>query len=1049
MTQYDINLREYWRILKKRKLIVIITAVVVAAASFFLAKLNAPEPLYSATCSIKFEKETTLEGLYRRTLSWSEGDDIETQLSIVTGYTVLTELAKRLGFIPQDGSIDDPGANAIVENLKSQVKVERENYTNIINLTVIDRSPASAQKIANELARTYRDLHSQEQGKRTREALRYIEEQLATVRQRLRKAEEEFNKFSQTNQLISIDMQSETLLLRKKELTDEIRRLDEDEVELTVLLRRLNDFLKNPSSTDTNFYSTKASQQYQATNNSMVENLLKRESLLEDFTDQHPDVISIGLKIVENSRKMVMLLKLQMDTIEQRKTGLNAEVEAVNEKTNSLMEKKLEFDRLKREVDSSRDMTALLETKNQEALITKAEKPDEVVIVKPALQSSYPINPPKTAMKAFMGLIIGIVLGLILAFIIETFDTSIGAIEDVEETLGAKVLGVIPQIDAKDILSILKDRYPRELDESETKKLITLASHYAPKTIMAESFRALRTNIQFAEEKEKIKTIAITSTSPQEGKTLVSINLAVSMAQAGVKTLLVGADLRKPRIGHAFGLEEYPGLADVILGTYPWTDTVKTVTDIIMGKMSMDEVMMTPGLDNLSIITGGTIPPNPAELIESDRLVKFIEEAKEKYDLVIFDTTPVLSAADAIILGTKVDSVLIVYKVGAVSKGLLKRTATQLKQVNCNITGVILNGMKPDISPDFPSYKYYQYFSYYSDTGKDKLKKPKKPFNLFPWKRGNAEKPLSERISDEEEIAASVKVENKKGLFIKTGIIAAVFLVLLGGILQQSGVIDPLKYFTGKGPETEQNEAPSGADKAVKEKEKEAPKAEPVDEKTLPEDMPEAEPIDEEPLPEEAPEVEPVHEEPTQEELPIHEDEITESKTDAQDEEKIIEQAVGPVSYPSGSFPYSVFLGSFRTIEEAERAISIFASDGILSYPVKVNLNDKGIWHRIYAGHFQGHEEAEEFIKEYDLIDASVKKVTYAVMIEDYRTSADRMKIEELLKLNGFSPFEVYEIEDLNGNFHLLSGAFITEEGALSRNEELKAAGINSQVIKR
>jgi succinoglycan biosynthesis transport protein ExoP len=1016
LTQYDINLREYWRILKKRKLIVIFTAFLLGSFSTFFAIINAPTPLYSSTCSIKFEKETTLEGLYAQTLSWSDTDDIETQLSIVTGYEVLTEVAKRLGLIPQNGSIDDPGIYAIVDGLKSKVTVERENYTNIIDINVTDRSSAFAQKMANELAKTYRDLHAEQQGKRTKDALKYIDDQLTTVRQKLRKSEEEFNRFSQVNQLISIDLQSENLLIRKKEITDAIRKLNEDKSELTILLRRINKFLDNPSSTDTNFYSTRASAQYQATNNSLVELFLKKDTLLENYTEQHPDVKSISLKIIENTRKMVLLLKLQMDTIEQKKTDLNEELNAVDVKTNTLMEKKLEYDRLKREVDSFRNMTVLLENKNQEALIKKAEKPEEVVIVKPALQSNFPINPPKTLATGMMGITTGIVLGLILAFIIETFDTSIGAIEDVEETLGAKVLGVIPYTDMKDIISILKGKYTKELDESTISKIINLVSHFAPKAMISESFRALRTNIQFTEENEKIKTIAITSTSPQEGKTLVSVNLAISLAQAGLKTLLIGADLRKPMIGHVFGLEENPGLTDIILGSYPWTDTVKTVTDIIMGRMSMDDVIMTPGLDNLNIITSGPIPPNPAELLESKRLISFIEEAEKKYDIVIFDSTPVLSTADAAILGTKVDSVLIVYRVGAVSKGLLKRTSSQLKQVNCSIMGVILNGMKPDISPDFPSYKYYQYFSYYGDAEGESPQKTKKPFSFFPWKSGDIKASLNNVMPSDNLTPTPDKNMTQTSSYLKIVVAVLSFLILLSGILWQSGIINPFNYLISEGPVTKPDRTPETTDETIENQMEASTGSEPDTKQTPPE------------------------------EVSVRDNKAVDSKPGLQMEENKVEEAIEIPPYPAGTFPYSIYLGSFNTREKAEKAISEFTLAGLSTFSVKVSLKDKGIWYRIYSGYFKEYKETEEFIKKHNLIDASIKNTTYTNLIEDYQGPNDIIKIEESLKIKGFSP---YEIDDMNGNSYLLVGAFLTKEGAEAQNAELKVAGFNSQVIKR
>ena len=691
MAQYDINLREYWRILKKRKFVVILITIVLGLFSTSFAILKAPDPLYTAICSIKFEKETTVEGLYAKTITWSGGDDIETQITVIKSYPVFQRVAEKLGLIQRKGEkgrVLNQNLARIAEGLQSKVEVERENLTNILHIKVTDSSAVLAQRLANAIALTYKELHAEQQMKRTTEALKYIREQLTTVREKLRKSEEEFNRFSQRNQLISLDLQSEVLLARAQEIQNHIRQVQEDKGELEGIRQRLNQFIEDPYGSGHDFYSTRATVQYQGTNDALVGLLLKKDTLLEDFTPQHPEVVAIGRKIIENARKMAILLQLQIGGLEKKRIDLNKELEKVEKKTQVLMDKKMEFDRLKRRVDSYHDMTALLERKNQEALIRKAEKPEEITIVKPALLPTHPVNSPKTVATGAMGIVIGLVLGIVIGFVVETFDTSLGAIEDVEETLGTQVLGIVPQADAKDIKDGLKEKYPEGIKESTEKQLVYLVSHFVPKSMMAESFRALRTNIQFKEAEQKIEAIGIASTSPEEGKTLVAVNLAVTMAQAGMKVLLVGSDLRKPAIDKVFGVEMTPGLTDILMGNYPWRDTVKTVTDIIMGQMNTDEVMMTPGLDNLHLITSGPIPPNPAELIESERLTDFMEEAKKEYDIVLFDSTPILSTADAAILGTKVDGVLLVYRVGAVSRGLLRRSSAQLQQVNCNIMGV-------------------------------------------------------------------------------------------------------------------------------------------------------------------------------------------------------------------------------------------------------------------------------------------------------------------------------------------------------------------------
>ena len=154
-------------------------------------------------------------------------------------------------------------------------------------------------------------------------------------------------------------------------------------------------------------------------------------------------------------------------------------------------------------------------------------------IRKPALSATDPINPPRTAMNGAMGVVIGLVLGLVVAFIMETFDTSLGAIEEVEQTLGTQVLGVVPQADPGQVQEILTEKFPEGIKGHPQRHAVNLISHFVPKSMMAESFRALRMNIDSKDVGEKLKTIVITSSSPQEGKTLVAANLALIIARPG------------------------------------------------------------------------------------------------------------------------------------------------------------------------------------------------------------------------------------------------------------------------------------------------------------------------------------------------------------------------------------------------------------------------------------------------------------------------------------------------------------------------------------
>jgi capsular exopolysaccharide synthesis family protein len=1199
LTQYDINLREYWRILKKRKFIVLLTALFLGTFSTAFAIFKAPAPIYTSVCSVKFERETTVEGLYTKTLTWSSGDDIETQISIMTSYSVFEKVAERLGLIPRrpipEGSRIKGNVIRIIDELQSKVEVTRQEFTGILHVKVEDQNPLFAPRLANTLAQTYKEMHSQNQMKRTTEAINYIEDQLRSVRRKLREAEEEFNQFSQDNQLLSIDLQGENLLARSQEIQDRVRGLEAFKVEIQALLDRLDRFIGNPNGSGHSFYSAKAGGQYQSVNNLLVELQLKRNSLLEDFTPQHPEVITINRKIAENARKMKILLQMQAREVQKQVGDAKTELVELDGKANALMERKLEYDRLKRKVNLYHDMTTLLERKHQEALIKKAEKPEEVTIVKPALASNQPINPPRTAKTGAMGILIGLVLGMVFAFVVETFDTSLGAIEDVEQTLKTAVLGVIPHAEGKALQESLREKLPKGAENFSNPQKVNLISHFAPKSMVSESFRALRTNIQFKDAKNNVKAIAITSASPQEGKTFVSINLAVTMAQAGIKTLLIGSDMRKPMIDRAFGIEMAPGLSEILLGNLPWRETVKNISDVLVGKMALDEVLFTPGLDNLHMITSGTMPPNPAELIESTRLKEFIEEAKEDYELIIFDSPPILSTADAAILGSKVDGVLLVYRVGTVSRGLLKRATSQLKQVKSHILGVILNGLKPEVSPDFQDFKYYKYYYSYGDHEmQEKKSGGKRGFSLFGAKNlGLSREEPRMRLGSEKRKSGRKRISPLGSVLIVTAL-----ALLAASLLWQNGVIDPFKLFASEDQGHQQlgktvikrklnpqangradagSKAEAGAEKkgrsrrpgsevrtssigpaesktvspsrtslgqkktasvAVAPKEAETPEVEPQAERiSAPQETARASQksqiaelkvppavvadvvksyLSKEALgttrpvsasgvatPEKTeksgkpsrPAEASAQADPHRVQSPEDAGATPQGRASAQKEtrteenkalsDQIVRDAVTsylakealtptqpsdrgrapvqepqnmtgepkvgqPIKAPSSpdlaSYPYSLYLGSFRSLERAKKAIALYSGKGLSLYWARVDFKEKGSWYRVFCGHFESREKAERFAQERALKAAEAKKTPYANLVGLYAQGPElRAKIRQLSSL-GFSP---YMLPETDGPLRLLVGAYVTKAGAESQYDHLKSSGLTTQVVKR
>jgi polysaccharide biosynthesis transport protein len=1032
MAQYDINLREYWRILKKRKLVILLITLLLGLFSTSFAILKKPDPLYTTVCLIEIQKSPVIEGMYTNNSNWSEADNIATQMSVIKSYAVFQRVAEKMGLIPKQDLQGDRQLKSstvlIIEDLQSKIDITREKYSSILQIKAKDSSPAFAQKLANTIALTYGDLHAEQQMQRNTEALKYIDGQQKDVREKLHEAEDEFNRFSKENELISIDLQSEKLLSRTQEIQNEIRKSSQQKAELSDIAHRLNRFISDPSISERDFYSAKAEARYQALHETFVSLVLRRDTLLKEYTPKHPEVAAIRDEILENARKMALTLQQQVRNLEKAEIEIAEEARAIENKTKGLLDKKLEYNRLKRKVELYTEMIALLERKNQEAMIRRAEKPETVNIVKPALLPTKAINTPSTAVNGIMGVVIGMVLGLVVAFIVETFDTSLGAIEDVEQTLGTQVLGVIPQTDVKDVHAGLTEKLHGKPSAHSLKQAVNLISHFAPDSIMAESFRALGTNIEFKDMEKRLKTIVITSSSPQEGKTLVAANLALNMAQAGKKTLLVGSDLRKPSIGKLFGIESTPGLTEVLLGNCNWHDTVRTVVDLVLGEVTFEEVILAPGLDNLHLITSGSVPRNPATLVDSIRFTEFINEAKKEYDLLIFDTPPILSATDAVIIGTKVDGVLLVYRIGAVSRLLLRRAANQLEQVKGHVLGVILNGMRPDLSPDFEDYKHYKY--YYSYGEEEKQKRHRKKNSLLPWlemRRESPEPPEDGQNPGKGERAPAEK--RKWSSILRIGLILAAGGLLIGALLYQNEAVGPPGYLEAKGHINKVEQKPLRSEKSVDTNPSER---QPVQKKESPATVSKVEyQVDEKPVTLSS------RSDPSVTTMTVPSS--TPAATGKANAEK-------PVSLKDSSIhPYSLYLGSVPNPELAKRGVMQSRKKGISAYAVKLELSN-GVWYRIYAGAFAEQNEGEKLIREKKLRDAKVVKTPWANLIGVYSSSGEvESRAKHLRDLDYFP----YVVKCRDGTKRLYVGAFYDKERAEGLYEELKARDIDTQTVQR
>ena len=715
MKEYDLDIRESWRVVKKRKFIILITVIAMGLFSFIYTITGAPAKLYKATAGVKVQKTGSVTGLYLEAVASSSTNYMETQAAMIKSYFVIEVTAKRLGLIPADLPSETLRADSkylnIILDIKKKVETEQEGNTDIINIIATSEDPDVARNLANTIAQVYKEEHIIDLNRRTFESKKYIERQLNSVRERTDKTEDAVRQFRESNKLISLDAQSSNLLM-------EAAKLQAAHDQNMAIYSKISDVKRlfegnedKPLPSKTSYYLEEASVTYRSLNDRLVNLMLERDTLLLTYTDNFPQIQVMKKQIREITGSMKLELSAQQKFLAANIDGLKKQIKEIDGKLQKLPEKGMELARLEREVSISKEVYMLLEKKHQESLIQEAELIDEIQIVKPALTPTTPINPPKTQSNTVLGVLIGLILGVVFAFFVETFDTSIAAIEEVEEFLGVSVVGIIPQIDIDEIKETLRIKYPAEVDENVTQRRIKLVSHFVPKSVHAENYRTLRTSLNFKILEGNMKVILFTSSSPEEGKSTVTSNTGIAMAQAGYKVLLVDGDFRKPAIAHLFGIDRSPGLTDVILGNYEWKDVCRTITDVMVGEIGLDDIIETPGLDNLHIITSGTSVSNPAELVSSKGVEEFLKQVRAEYDMVLVDASPILVATDAAIWGSKVDGVIMVYQVGRIARGMLKHAKVQLDSVKAKIIGVVLNGLKAEISPDFGyADKHYHYY---------------------------------------------------------------------------------------------------------------------------------------------------------------------------------------------------------------------------------------------------------------------------------------------------------------------------------------------------
>lgn len=431
-----------------------------------------------------------------------------------------------------------------------------------------------------------------------------------------------------------------------------------------------------------------------------------RDTQLLEIQVEGPDKALIAA--IANTLPQVFIERnreLQLGRVSESKASLKQEIDNtladIERTTKDLKEATddTQKTRLETSLAQYRSTYSTLVANFQQATIAETQSLNNIVIAEPATEPNEPIR-PRTTTNTLLAAVVGAMLALGAAFLVEYLDDTVKTPDDISRVSGLSTLGAIARLK----------------EASATRQLIAWLKTKAPES---EAYRTLRTNIQFSSVDKPIRTLLVSSSSPGEGKSTTSANLAVVLAQTGQRVIVVDTDLRRPVQHKIFGVPNNTGLT----------------TALLSGEhIVLDSQLQPTEVENLQVLTSGPIPPNPSELLGSHRMAKLIEALAEQADIVIFDSPPVLAVTDAAVLGRQMDGVLLVADAGSTREHALAGAAGELRKTGANVLGVALNRL------DTRRGGYYYYYYYYSDDGNERRRKNGSdngagPRLKLPWQR--------------------------------------------------------------------------------------------------------------------------------------------------------------------------------------------------------------------------------------------------------------------------------------------------------------------------
>ncbi len=710
------TLSDYWRILQKRKWTVIVSVVVVFITAGLITIRQTP--IYDAVTSIVISRRSS-NPLNLKDADASADDeqqDINTEIKILQSDTMAESVIRRLnldgrpefagneqvqssGGIPVTESPAQERARQeqLVRKFQGSLKVQQVPDTALVEIKYSNPDPSLAAEIANAITATFIEQNVKARYDSTTQATDWLSKQLADLQINLEQSEAKLVKYQKDHGIVGTDDKQNLTIENLDELNKELTGAQADRIQKESLAlitttsnpETLSAVLQDPILTSLRQQQTQLQAQYALLSTEFGPGYTK----VLELKNQLDQVNRSYREEIQNS---VNRIQSDYQTAVHREQMLQSALSQQTSVADQLNSSAIEYKVLKQEADSNRQLYDGLLQKLKEATLAASLESSNMRVVDKARVPLYPARPNIPRNLEF-ALLIGLVGGTAIAFALEALDTTIRTPDQAENISGLPILGVIPLVSAFDKAAIggakahLLKTFPRS--NTQPRPLI---SHFEPQSEIAEAYRALRTSILLSSPSCPPRSILVTSSVPQDGKTMTCINIAIVLAQQGKRVLVVDADMRRPNIHKSFGLSGQVGLSNVLTGGAKVSDAIQTTVH-----------------PNLFAIAAGPIPPHPSELLSSTWMRDLLKRWREEYDYVVFDSPPVISVTDAVLLSVQTDATILIIRSGQTSSAHVRRTRNLLLSVKANLLGIVVNAA--DLaSPDY-YYYYGSKYRYYTE----------------------------------------------------------------------------------------------------------------------------------------------------------------------------------------------------------------------------------------------------------------------------------------------------------------------------------------------